>query len=112
MYAAIAKSMRGKPISFVWSEGGAQPALEKSLEVNANYPTLSILSGEKGVYATQRSSWSKRNSQAFLNGIISGTEKKSALKGDMPKIDSVKTWDGKDAEAPKEEFDLEDLMSD
>ncbi len=45
--------------SFILSTEGA-------LEVNANYPTISILSGEKKVYATQKSSWSKKNSQAFL----------------------------------------------
>lgn len=111
-YASIAKSMRGTPVTFVWSEAGAQLELEGALEVNANYPTISILSGEKKVYATQKSSWSKKNSQAFLQDIISGKEKKTKLDGGVPQVSSVKAWDGKDAEAPKEEFDLGELMSD
>lgn len=113
LFADIGKTMRGKPVSFVWSEAGAQPALEQGLEVNQNYPTLSILSAEKKVFATMRASWGKKNGVAFLNGILSGTEKKSKLSGDsMPRIETVKAWNGKDAEAPKEEFSLEELMAD
>lgn len=113
-YQAIAKSMRGKPVTFVWSEAQAQVELENALEVNQNYPTVSILSAEKAVYATQRSSWSYKNAQSFLNGIISGTEKKSKFgsKG-LPSVVSVKMWDGKDGELPfEEEFSLEELMGD
>eukprot|EP00605_Chrysophyceae_sp_TOSAG23-4_P001792 GSChrysophyteH1.ASY1.ANO1.1981.1 assembled CDS len=113
-YQAIAKSMRGKPVTFVWSEAQAQVELENALEVNQNYPTVSILSAEKAVYATQRSSWSYKNAQSFLNGIISGTEKKSKFgsKG-LPSVVSVKMWDGKDVELPfEEEFSLEELMGD
>jgi len=109
MYQGIAKSMRGKPISFVWSEAGAQEALERGLEVGMNYPTLSILSAEKKVGATQRASWGKKNSLAFLNGVIAGTEKKFKLSDDALKAVSVKVWDGKDGEAPKEEFSLDEL---
>lgn len=113
LFAEIGKSMRGKPVTFVWSEAGAQPALEESLEVNQNYPTLSVLSAEKQVYATMRSSWGKKNGVAFLNGILSGTERKTKLSNDaVPAVVAVKAWNGKDAEAPKEEFSLEELMAD
>jgi len=109
-YGTIAKTMRGKPVTFVWSEAQAQVELENVLEVNNNYPTLSILSAEKGVYATQRESWNYKNAKKFLDGIISGVGKKSKLSGDLPKITSVKVWDGKDGELPvEEEFSLEDL---
>ncbi len=109
MYQGVAKTMRGKPLTFVWSEAGAQSALESALEVNQNYPTVSILSAEKKVSATLRASFNKKNIQSFLNGIISGTEKKSKLAGDVPAVVSVKMWDGKDGEKPKDEFPLEDL---
>ena len=112
-YQGVAKSMRGKPITFVWSEANAQSDLEDVLEVNHNYPTLSVLSAEKGVYATQKSSWGKKNAQDFLNGIISGTVKKSKLSKELPAIVSHKMWDGKDGVLPvEEEFSLEDLMGD
>ena len=69
LFAEIGKTMRGKPVSFVWSEAGAQPALEEGLEVNQNYPTLSILSAEKKVYATMRASWGKKT--ASLSSTVS-----------------------------------------
>lgn len=105
----LAKGFRGKPIAFVWSEGGAQPSLENSLDVNYAYPSLSIISIEKKVYATMRSSWSVKNAVTFLNGILSGAEKKAAL-GTVPVVVEVGVWDGKDAVAPKEEMSLDDIM--
>ena len=106
----VAKGFRGKPIAFVWTEGQAQPELEAALEVNLAYPSISVISVEKKVFATMRQSWSAKNANAFLNGILSGTEKKSAL-GAVPAIANVKAWDGKDAVAPKEEMSLDDIMS-
>ena len=70
--AEAAKSVRGTPFSFFWSEGGAQESLEGSLNINNAYPTLSVLSIEKKVFAVQKVSWSAKNVKAFLNGIISG----------------------------------------
>lgn len=105
----MAKAFRGKPIAFVWTEAGAQPALETALDVNLAYPAISIVSVEKQVYATQRASWSTKNINAFLNGILSGAEKKSKLAA-VPAMVAVGKWDGKDAQAPKEEMSLEDIM--
>jgi protein disulfide-isomerase A6 len=114
LYGGLAKTMRGKPVTFVWSEAGAQAGLETALEVNLNYPTLSVISAEKEVFATQRSAWNKKNAQAFLNGVISGTEKKAKLGAGVPKAESVKEWDGKDGVLKVEEdaFNLEDLLKD
>lgn len=70
--AEAAKSVRGTPFSFFWSEGGAQESLEGSLNINSAYPTLSVLSLDKKVFAVQKVSWSAKNVKAFLNGIISG----------------------------------------
>ena len=111
VYGTIAKSFRGKPMKFVWSEANSQNELEKALEVNQNYPSLSIISSAKNVYATQRSSWSYKNGKAFVDSILSGTGKKVKFSSDkLPIITSVKMWDGKDGElAQEEEFSLEDL---
>ncbi len=109
-FAEVAKTLRGTPASYVWSEAGAQPELESALEVNMNYPSLAVLSAEKGVFAIQRSSWSKKNCQTFLKGVLSGAG--TSKLASVPTVNSVKRWDGKDAEAPKEEFSLEELMAD
>ena len=108
--AEAAKSFRGKPIAFVWTEAMAQPELESAIEVNQAYPSVSVISVEKKVFATMRTSWSGKNIAAFLNGILSGSEKKSALSA-VPTVVKAATWDGKDAVAPKEEMSLEDIMA-
>jgi protein disulfide-isomerase A6 len=69
---SAAKEFRGTPLSFMWSEGGAQEALEKQLDINFAYPTIAVLSASKKVYAVQKLSWSLKNIKAFLKGIISG----------------------------------------
>jgi protein disulfide-isomerase A6 len=70
--ASLAKEFRGKPLSFVWSEGGAQPDLENALGVTTGYPALSVISSEKKIGATQKLSWSLKNCKSFLNGVLSG----------------------------------------
>lgn len=70
--ASLAKEFRGKPLNFVWIEGGSQPDLESALGVVASYPTLSVISTEKKIGATQKLSWSLKNCKSFLNGVLSG----------------------------------------
>ena len=69
---SVAKSLRGKPLSFLWSEGGSQPSLEQSLEVTFGYPALVVLAKEKGVYGILRTSWSEKNIVSFVSGILGG----------------------------------------
>lgn len=72
MFQEIAKTFRKMPFAFIWAEANAQPALESALSINGNFPTVAVVSLEKSVYAVPKVSWSKKNIQAFLNGILSG----------------------------------------
>lgn len=69
---AAAKSLRGKPLSFLWSEGGAQPELEQAMEVTFGYPALVVLAKEKGIYSVFRASWGEKNIVSFVGGVLSG----------------------------------------
>ncbi len=69
----LARIFRGKPLLFGWLEGGAQPALERALETNDAYPSLSLLSTDRRVYNTMRVSWSEKNARVFINGVLSRT---------------------------------------
>lgn len=73
LFTEVSKSFRGKPILFGWSEGGTQPALESSLEINAVYPSVAVFSGDKKLYNVQRVSWSEKNVKGFISGVLSGT---------------------------------------
>ena len=49
-----------------------QSELESALGLTFGFPTVAVLSAEKKVFAVQRISWSKKNVQSFLNGVLSG----------------------------------------
>lgn len=111
MFQDIAKNFRKMPFAFVWTEANAQPALESALTVNGNYPTIAVVSFEKNVFANLKLSWNKKNIQSFLNGILSGSEKTTALL-QKPSILTVAPWDGKDAQLEVDEIPLDQLFGD
>lgn len=112
MMQEVAKQFRKMPFAFVWSEANAQPALEASVSVNQNYPTIAVVSYEKNVYAVPKISWSKKNVQSFLQGILSGSEKTTPMVQNKPAILTVAAWDGKDAELQVDEIPLDQLFGD
>eukprot|EP00596_Hydrurales_sp_CCMP1899_P005398 CAMPEP_0119038054 /NCGR_PEP_ID=MMETSP1177-20130426/6737_1 /TAXON_ID=2985 /ORGANISM="Ochromonas sp, Strain CCMP1899" /LENGTH=432 /DNA_ID=CAMNT_0007000125 /DNA_START=189 /DNA_END=1487 /DNA_ORIENTATION=- len=105
----IASTFRGT-FSFLWSEGTAHQGIEDALQINNVYPTLAVMSAVKSVYAVQRVSWSDKNIKAFLNGVISGSERTTALPSTPIVISKIKAWDGKDASPPVEEpLDMDEI---
>ena len=95
-FADITKEFRGKPFNFVWTEGGTHEELESALDVNNVYPTISVLSNDKGVYSTLKLSWNSKNIKSFLNGVLAGSENITKLAKKDYKISKVAAWDGKD----------------
>lgn len=108
LLGTIALKFRTKPFTFIWSEAAAQPALEEALKINAVYPSIAVMSYEKKMFAVNRISWSKKNIESFLNGVMSGGERTAAMASE-PSLETIPAWDGKDAELPKEEFSLDEL---
>jgi len=109
LFQDLAKSFRKMPIAFLWSEANAQPQLESMLSINGNFPTVAVLSLEKNVYAVPKVSWSKKNLQSFLNGVLTGGEKTFALQS-KPAIVPAQAWDGKDAKIEVDEIPLDELF--
>lgn len=109
LFQDLAKTFRKMPIAFLWSEATAQPQLENALSINGNFPTVAVVSLEKNVYAVPKISWSKKNLQTFLNGVLTGGEKTAALSS-KPSIVSVPAWDGKDVQMEVEEMPLDELF--
>ncbi len=97
----------------MWSEAGAQLALEKSLGVGGfGYPAIVALNPKKERLATLKDSLTKDNFVDFLERLLEGYEKTFQLEGLLPQsLSSVVEWDGKDAQiVSEEEFSLEDIM--
>ncbi|CAM9582877.1 unnamed protein product [Ectocarpus fasciculatus] len=120
-----AKKSRNPYLSLMWTEGGAQPALEEATGLTFGYPAVIAISVEKKAsttffillffgtraYAVHVGSFSVDGMSEFLGGLTTGSTRTKPL-AELPKILSVEPWDEKDATAVEEEFSLEDLFGD
>jgi len=101
-----------KSWGWVWSEAGAQHALEESVDVGGfGYPAMVVLSHKKMKYSTLTGSFGYDGINEFLRDLSYGKGRTSPVRGaSMPKISKVDAWDGKDGVMPEEEeIDLSDV---
>uniref|UniRef100_A0A7S2V150 protein disulfide-isomerase n=1 Tax=Fibrocapsa japonica TaxID=94617 RepID=A0A7S2V150_9STRA len=111
MLINVAKKLRGKPISLFWFEGGMQVELEASFGLTFGFPALVAVNKEKGAFAVQHGAFSQEGIVSFLNGVMIGKEKTTAV-DPFPSIMKVDPWDGEDAAVQEEEFSLDELFAD
>lgn len=108
----LADANKRKPFGWVWTVAGAQPELEKALNVGgAGFPALSAINGKKLKYATHRRAFESKPIQEFVNSLVAGREATAPLSNEkLPTIAKVNAWDGQDAELSyEEEIDLSEL---
>ena len=98
------KSHRGKPIYYLWAQGGDHFDFEDKLHLSFGYPAVIAVNYKKKMFSVCRSSFSKDNLVSFVSNLLNGKEHLSKLP-DGIKIKKVDKWDGKDYVAPKEEPD-------
>ena len=111
LVTSVSKTFRGSAFSFLWFEGGSQPALEEALELSFGFPALVAYSMDRHAFAVLRGSFSEKAMTSFLHGVTSGRTPVVKLKKEkVPKILDVDPWDGNDAPALEEEFDLSEIM--
>ncbi|XP_055855238.1 protein disulfide-isomerase A6 homolog [Episyrphus balteatus] len=97
---------------WAWAEGGAQLALEESLEIGGfGYPAMAVVNFKKMKFSVLKGSFSKEGIDEFLRDISYGRGHTAPVRGaKKPKINSVDAWDGKDGQLPQEEdIDLSDV---
>ena len=99
------KGNRGKPIYYLWAQGGDYFDFEDKLHLSFGYPAVIAVNYKKKMYSICRSSFSKENLVDFVSNLLNGKEHLSKLP-DGIKIKKVDKWDGKDYVPPKEEDDL------
>ena len=98
------KSTRGKPIYYLWAQGGDYFDFEDKLHLSFGYPAVIAVNYKKKMFSICRSSFSKENLVDFVSSLLIGKEHLSKLP-DGIKIKKVDKWDGKDYVPPKEEDD-------
>ena len=99
---------------WLWTEAGAYPELEKSLNLGgAGYPAMAILSSKKMKYSSLLGSFGDSGIGEFLRDVSygQGSISSHAVFGDkLPEISSSSKWNGKDMEIKQTEtYDDEDL---
>lgn len=111
----LGEKYKKKQWGWLWTEGGAQPKIEESLEIGGfGYPAMAAVNIKKMKYTTLRGSFSKDGINEFLRDISYGRGQTAPLKGaEIPKIYTNEPWDGKDGVLPEEEdIDLSDVILD
>ncbi len=115
MLTKIGDKFKKQGWGWLWSEGAAQLKLEEALNVGGfGYPALAVVSAKKMKYSTLTGSFSNDGINEFLRDLSYGKGRTSPVKGaQLPKIDAIDPWDGKDGEMPvEEEIDLSDVELD
>lgn len=111
LLAKVAKTFRGSAFSFLWFQGGSQPAFETVMELTFGYPAILAYSMDRNAFAVMHGSFTEKGVTSFLHGVTSGRVPVGKLaKQEVPQIEPTEPWDGQDAAPPEEEFDLADIM--
>uniref|UniRef100_A0A0A9Z873 protein disulfide-isomerase n=1 Tax=Lygus hesperus TaxID=30085 RepID=A0A0A9Z873_LYGHE len=80
-----------KPISWIWVSGKEQREMEKSFEINGNYPTLIAVATKKKMYSTMIQAFDYDNILTFIDDILRGRVSASPIT-DLPEISRVEPW--------------------
>ncbi|XP_018578009.1 protein disulfide-isomerase A6 homolog [Anoplophora glabripennis] len=110
--AELGEKFKKKMWGWVWSEAGSQPDLESALDIGGfGYPAMAVINAKKMKYSILRGSFSKDGIYEFLRDLSYGKGNTAPVKGqELPKINTIQPWDGKDGVLPEEEdIDLSDV---
>ena len=99
------KSVRGKPLYFIWAQGGDNADFEDKLHLGFGYPAVVAIHYKKKLFATCRSSFNEENLKEFYHNLLAGKEHLSKLP-DGIKVKNVEKWDGKDYVKKEEKEEL------
>jgi protein disulfide-isomerase A6 len=107
----LGDKFKQKQWGWLWAEGGSQLAVEEALDIGGfGYPALAAVNLKKSKFSLLRGAFSKDGINEFLRDLSYGKGSILPLKGDLPKINTINAWDGKDGEPIEEEdIDLSDV---
>lgn len=115
MLSEQADKFKQKQWGWLWAEGGSQLAVEEALDIGGfGYPAMAAVNIKKMKYSILRGAFSKDGIYEFLRDLSFGRGNTAPVKGaQLPKINKLPGWDGKDAEPIQEEdIDLSDVELD
>ena len=103
----IGNEFKQKNWGWVWAEGGTQPAVESAVGVGGfGYPAMVVVNVKKNVFVTLRSAFDEEHVTELLKAVSVGRGRTEPLQlTELPKVDKIEKWDGKDGKPPVEEHD-------
>eukprot|EP00883_Tetradesmus_obliquus_P011814 jgi/Sobl393_1/4620/SZX79247.1 len=109
----LAADYKDRNWSYLWVEGGKQPALEEALGVGGfGYPALVALKPADLKYSTMRSAFAGPALKEFVRNLRYEPVAPVA-NGKLAPLETTEAWDGQDAAVQVEdEFSLDDIMGD
>jgi len=100
------KGSRGRPIYFLWAQGGDFFDYEDKLHLSFGYPAIVAVNYSKKKYAICKSAFGTENLKDFIQDLLLGKGQLMNLP-ELAKLKSVSEWNGLDA--PKQEEEKDDL---
>ncbi|XP_075261878.1 protein disulfide-isomerase A6 homolog [Convolutriloba macropyga] len=103
----VGNEFKQKNWGWVWAEGGTQPAVENAVGVGGfGYPAMVVMNYKKKVFVTLRSAFDQDHVTELLKAVSVGRGRTEPLQmTELPKVDKIEAWDGKDGKPPVEEHD-------
>lgn len=96
-FTESAKKNRGKPMKFLWAQGGDFYKFEQLLGLGSGYPAVVGLSMQKNRHALMRSAFKLDEIEDFVRKLLSGGVPLIEYK-EIVKLGTVGAWDGLDHE--------------
>lgn len=93
----------GKPVGFMWLQGGDQFEIEEKLALQFGFPAVIAVHFGKKKYGVHRGTFDHDSLKGFISAMTIGRVPLQDIPKGMPKWPKIKAWDGKDGEMPSEE---------
>lgn len=91
----MGRKFRGKPFSFIWSQGGDQLDFETVFGADGSgYPSVVAVSHNKKLFARMRKSFSEEHLFDFVEGILEGKGKFSTFSHSLDIVKTIKAQEG------------------
>ena len=99
------KKSRGKPVKFLWVQGGDFYKLEQLLGLGSGYPAVAGISLAKSRHALMRSAFKGDEVETFVRKLLAGQVPLDEYK-QLPAMKKVEAWDGNDHAQEERNEDL------
>uniref|UniRef100_A0A0B7AR86 protein disulfide-isomerase n=1 Tax=Arion vulgaris TaxID=1028688 RepID=A0A0B7AR86_9EUPU len=110
----LGEKYRKQVWGWVWAEAGQHLELEENLDIGGfGYPALAAVNSRKMKFSLLRGSFSETGINEFLRELSYGKGSTAPLKNaQLPKVENVDPWDGKDGVLQVEDDDVSDVELD